>query len=431
MKAHLIATTLVLALTALTSSGAEAQETELYSLKKSISGKEGPWSGKDLQAKLDPGKDGKLRFRLADLPEHDFLKLELELQIGGGMDFSSIIVQGLHQEGAEPQREVKDRLKITALGGQVLLDSSFSSSHLGQSFPDAYGSFSHEPGTGAEAAGGGQPNGIAGLFLGGADEGSSGRYRFELVFPHEKDSLALQLEWLKGKIEGQGLEGIVVQMAGGMLAGDAGPYSVIDLTVSAIESGDAPELDATTAAALLDVIASDKPVAAHAALQKIIRAGDQALPFIRERFAIQPDPELEKKFLKAVESLNSDVFRERAKAEADLVALGTDALPLVIGKLTGDGSGALTPDFRAGLQKVKKKLQEGAKASSDQALSNRLHQALALSASEEAQKTLASLPPIKKLTPYVAPDKPPGFDAEGFGIDFDFEGFDGELPGDE
>ncbi len=425
MKRQFLAATALLSLF----SSAHGGETELYSLQKSISGKQAPWSGKQLQTKLDPGKKGKLQFKLGELPKHQFLKLDLELQIGGGMDFGSIIVQGMNQDGAKPSKEAKDRLKITTIDGLTLLDSSFSSSHLGQSFPDAFGSFSHKPGTGAVDAkqGAGNGGGIAGFFIGGNDGASSGRYNLELVFPHDSEAVALQLEWLKGKIEGKGIEGIMVQMAGGMLGGDAGPYTVLDLTLSAIDGEPESALDAKIAAALLDAVASDKPLAAHAALQKIIRAGDSALPFIRQRFAIQPDPDLEAKFREAAEALGSDVFRERAKAEADIGAMGVDALPLVIAKLTGDGTSELTPDVRTTMQKIKKKLQEGAKASSDQALANRLRQGLALSKSEQAKKTLAALPPLKKLMPYVAPDKPPGFDDEGIDIDFDFQEF-GELP---
>jgi len=403
--------------------GAFAGETELYSLEKANSGKTGPWKGKDMAVQLSPGESGNLAFKLEKLPAHKFLKIEVELKMGGGGGFGTIFMGGLAGGmGGKASKEVQERLKITS-GDKTLLHSSFSSGHLGQSFPDAYGSFSHEPGTGAEApekdaAGAG----VIGLEMLGGNM-NSGIYKFELLLPHDAEDLALDFGWVKEEAKGAEGMGMIIRMAGGMLGEDNGPYTITGLTVTALDESPTPTIDAEGAKKLLDAMASDKPLAAHAAMQKLIGAGDSVLPFIRERFAVVPDPDLAEKFKAAAEGLRADAFKDRAKAEADLIGMGVDALPHVITKLTEGDKEEMTPDFRMGLEKVKKKLQESAKASSDQALANRLHHALALSGSEEAKKTLAVLPPVKKLTPYVAPDKPKGL--EGFeelegGFELDF-----------
>lgn len=419
MKATAI--TAIITAAALIGLAALAQaDTELYSLAESNAGKSAPWSGKDLKVKLAPGAGGELKFKLGELPAHEFLKLQLELQIGGGgMGFSNIIINGINANGGS--KESEERLQITTATGQTLLDSSFSSMHLAQSFPDAFGGFNHAPGTGAEGAEkAGKNNPLVQVL--GAGAGSSGVYKLELLFPHDADALELDFDWLKPDAAANPLQGVFIQMAGGMLGENPPAYTITDLTLTAIENNAAPALDQESATALLDAIASDQPKAAHAALQKVIAAGDSALPFIRARFAIKPDPDLEKKFKSVAESLRSDAFRERAKAEADLIGMGPEVLPHVIAALGGEGAEPLTADYRLGLEKVKKKLQASARASSDQALANRLHHALALSKSEEAKKTLASLPPVKKLTPYVTPDKPNGFDGADFeGLNFEFD----------
>ena len=395
---------------------ASAGETEIYSLEKVNTGKSGPWSGDGMEIQLTPGDDGKLQFKLDGLPPHQFMKLELKLFIAGGSGLESFIFDP--GGDAKFPKESQERLKIRS-GKKTLLDSSFSSSHVGQSYPDMFGTFSHKPGTGSEKVD--EDLGVGGIIFGGEDP-VSGIYELELLIPHSGDRLELDFDWIEKKADAIGG---IIRLAGGMFGGGlSSPYTITGLNVSALDGKPEQPLDAKGAAALLDAMASDKPSKAHSAMQELILTGDAAMPFIRERFTVVPDPNLDEKFEAAAEALRSEEFKTRAKAEADLIGMGTGILPQVIEKLTREGKDDLAPDYRMGLEKVKKKLQESAKASSDQALANRLHHVLSLIDTDEAKKTKTMLPPVKKLTPYVAPDQPKGFEGliDGFeGGDFDID----------
>ena len=373
-------------------------DTVVYRLADKQVGEDAPWSGKDVKLRLSPGSGGEMKFELADLPEHKFVKLELDFEISDGGSFVSMM------GGGNASTESSDRLQIMTADGRTLLDSSFSSMKLGQSFPDAFGSFLHAPGTGAK-----KPKKIQGLPAGFnfPGLGGSGSYSLELIFPHEGSDLALDFDWEKAAAAGGAAGNFAIQINGRGIGGSGGdgPYSISDLRVSTIEA-EAAKVDAAKAMDLLDDISDTDPAKAHKAVQELIATGDSCLPFIRKRFEREIDPELEAKLDKLTVGLRSDDFKERSAAEVALADLGPDSIPLLAKILSKPDD--LTVDVRTGLEKVKRRLEKSSAASPDQTLANRLRPALDIIASEQSKEVAKLLPSLKKIELYETPEQGKG-----------------------
>lgn len=358
-----------------------AEDTDLYDLAQGLLGKEAPWSGDGAGVQLAPGEDGKLDFKLPDLPPHEFLKVAVEVEIPSP-------IFRLNDTGSEAE----ERLKIATADGRTLFDASFSTGEGGQSFPDHFGSFVHKPRTGA----------------------NDGRYRFELLFPHTADTLGLAFHWHKA--EPAPGNGIAIQINGLNLGGDAPDYSITRLKIIAL--GDTPPLDKEGADTLFEKIAGDNAMVAVRAVNQLIAAGDTALPFVRGRFTATPDPEIEAKIAKLAEGLRSDAFKERAAAQAALGELGPEALPH-LAKLLTDRD-ALTADVRYGLEVVKTRIEGDDDANPDHALANRLRPALELLASDGARAVEKLLPAKRKIIRHQKSDDEDGvIDIPGGKLKFD------------
>lgn len=322
-----------------------------------------------------PDSEGVLKIEVDGIPRHELLKVSVKLDVRAPVGLNRHLIQ----------RTESPYVLEVATREQILLYSSLSSLSAGQSFPDRFGSFCHAPGAGEVDA---SPSSL------------TNHYHFDLVFPHDSDSLSLAFELLKKRNPDR--TGRIVGMRGDLFAKGRELYIVTALKVETIEPLPAP--DRKTAYELLERIGGTEPMKAHAALQEFIRYGDGMLPFVRQRFdQEQPLPEHVERLERSLKGLASDEFRVRARAEADLISCSYLILPNINQALAGE----LEIGVRVALKRAKARLEKRA-VSFNRALANRLRPALELSATDEANETLDTLPPIDKITNYVPPPKPQG-----------------------
>ena len=323
------------------------------------------------QGGLKPDHNGLLEVQIDDLPPHTLLQLSLDVGIRvPGEPANSWITS---------TTESSEVLEIST-SERILLESSFSDAFFGQSFPDAFGNFIYMPRMGAI------DSGVVGLRT---------RYKFDLVLPHDGDSLDLSFEWLR-KFRKAPAAGI----GDTKRFGDFNlPFEIRQLTVSTIPQA---ELDRSEVVDLLDTIGAHDPVAAQKALQLLIAGGDDTFQFVRSRFDLSKvDPGFTPAFETLIGRLQSDSFAERANAEAELSLMGRAALPHIREKLSGGGD-ELPFGVSFSLQCIEAATTERVRKS-NQILANRLRAALAPLGSEVTQQLLRDLPPMKKLTFYKIP----------------------------
>jgi len=340
--------------------------------------------------------------KIAELPPHRFVRVRFDL-------LALISWDGVSKIGGQGP----DTWALSVKGGPLLMLTSFSNQMTildeegvppddavrnprPQSYPDEFPCSLHPPATGADRLG---PK--LGFEFPWHDFSSvSSLYKIDIVFPHTGSDLTLQYT---GNLsnrepdESWGIDNVIIE--------------TIDTEL--------PLTDKELSELWLHIKGKD-PVAANAAVWKVLAGGPKAAAFINKAWVemeaaaappVAAEEALKTKLAGIIGKLSSDEFVERQRANTDLQSLGQKALPLLEAEL----GKAKDPERRRALKDAVGRLTKKATATK-----KRSHSDLVRSRIEHINRIIESHTNGYKITSSAAgagkefPNDPIGAAADGY-----------------
>ncbi len=311
------------------------------------------------------GQDGKVTFKLPDVPEHEFIRVKCKLFV-------------IRSHDGNATEWGPDTMSI-GLGGVWLTHTNFNNDHVldapqnRQSFPDEFPGGSYLPGTGASEKG---TLGHVSKQEGASDQGMDAVYDLDMIIPHRRSEVIVEFRsGLREQLwdESYGIAGLEIQTV----------------------SGPEPLTEAELSKAWDDFMGKD-PVAAFKARWKLVSAGKPGIKFAFEQLknrkeaqhkrALKEAESMRPMFEKRLAELESEELRTRQSAERKLFNLGVYVLPLIDEKLQGQPSRQVRT-YLSRLAARIRKLEDSDNSSANEVLDTRLYRyfAVASEISDEAK----------------------------------------------
>ncbi len=264
----------------------------------------GDWSSKKIDVTprskdtfLGPFDAGQVTLKLDDLPKHRMVRLQFDLFVMNSWDGTTDSYGGpdIWEFGFVDQRPLI--YTTFNLSGLVQPENTDR-----QSFPDRYPHARHAFCTGALKVGqlGYQ------YFSQTPGKFHDAVYRFELIVPHESETISLQ--WKSHSKEHQGNE----------------PWGLDNVSISVLAGP--IQLKPSELEQCWNDLASTDPIKANVAKWRLVATGDQAVSFLRKQHtndtpAKDPRP--------LFEQLDHDEYTTRERAMRALVELGPEIIPQI------------------------------------------------------------------------------------------------------